>query len=412
MGFSGSTSKASSVVAAVCIVVYIAAVAFGAARIIIDIGERGNLAEREFFDLADRTTSSAVFQGFMSAAHQETIRSFFATSSILTGVIITGPGLEQGFERSPGSGIVWAGNSPRLRAGAGIPREPFFMPLWIDGQRNVTIQATYSFIDFGLFQIVLRDTLFAVMLALLIAFITLIIEFTNKKRLISFKTKTQSSPVSPIEDSPDELPRDFSSEPFLEPLAEEEMFAEAEKETRRAENLQEGDAGIPKGLYSPRSSIGWESYTQDRLDSELHRCSSFEQDLTFMVMEFEEHVPVYRQFADEAVNFFSMRDLIFEQGDNGISIILPNLSLEQGMAKAEEFQNRIAAKLPESFGGRDELRVGLTSRAGRIVDAKRLLLEAFSGLEKAMKERQSNIVAFKSDPEKYREFVKQNYRGS
>lgn len=388
MSFSGNTSKVSSVVAAVCILVYIAAIAFGATRIIVDIGERRNLAEREFFDLADRATSSAVFLGFMSGAYQETIRDFFATSSILLGVIITGSGHEHGFERYPGSGIVWAGASPRLRAGAGIPREPFFMPLRIEGQRNVTIQATYSFIDYGLFQAVLRDTLLAVMVALIIAFVTLLVEFTNKKKLVNFRIDQASRSSSPES-------------------MDNKMFSDAEAETENSASLPGGN---PLGLYSPKGNIGWESYTQDRLASELHRCSSFEQDLTFMVMEFSEAIPMYRQFADEAVSFFYMRDLIFEQGDKGISVILPNLSLEQGMAKAEEFHSRIIAKLPKSFEGRASLRIGLTSRAGRLVDAKRILLEAFSGLEKAIEDNQANVVAFKSDPEKYREFVRQSYR--
>jgi hypothetical protein len=382
MGVLRNPSKASSVVAAFCIFVYIMAIAFGATRIIVDMNERRNLAEEEFSALADRASSSAVFLGFMSGAYQETIRDFLGTSSTLLGIIITGPGNEHAFERHPGSGIVWAGSSPRFRAGAGFPREPFFMPLRIDGQRNVTIQAIYSLIDYNFFQRVLRDTLFAVLAALVIAFVTLFVEFGMKKKVVNYRAAAANIPVRP-------------------PHEENTMFTEDESAII---SLEEGS---PQGLYSPRGNIGWESYTYDRLASELHRCSASEQDLTLIIMEFRDTVPVYRQFADEAVSFFYMRDLIFEQGKNGISIILPNIGLTQGMTKSEEFRSRIIAKLPEFFEGRTDLCIGLTSRAGRLVEAKRLMLEASSALEKALEDNVSHVVAFKSDPDKYREFIKQ-----
>ena len=366
--------------AAVCILVYIAAVAFGAVRIIVDIGERRNLAEREFGDLADRASSSAVFTGFMSDAYQESIKDFLNTSSTLLGIIITSSGAEQAFEKRPGSGIVWTGNTPRFKIGIGISGEPLNLPLRIDGQRNVTLRAVYGYIDYRYFQRVLRDTLLAVLAALIVAFVTLLVELGAKKKTPQYRTgETSDSAVS---------------EGGLK--QDEQSFSAPAEE------------GSPQGLYTARGNIGWESYTHDRLYSELHRCASFEQDLTFLVMEFRDTLPFYRQFANEAVSFFQMRDLIFEQGHNGISIILPNLSLEKGMAKAEEFRGRVIDKLPQSFEGRSSLCIGLTSRAGRLVDAKRLMLEAFTALEKALADEVSHVVAFKSDPEKYREFIRQN----
>ena len=395
MDVSGNTSKASSVVAAICILVYIAAIAFGATRVIIDMGERRNQAEREFSDLSDRASSSAVFLGFMSEAYQETIRDFLNASSVLMGIIITSTGGEFAFERQPGSGIVWAGNSPRFRVGPGIPSEAFNMPLRIEGQRNVRIQANYSYIDYDLFQRVLRNTLMVVLGALLVAFVTLLVEMSGKRKAGRSRAGTSNWKARPVVQE------------------EDSMFAEVESEVLNEETTEENTKeGSPQGLYSPRGNVGWESYTQDRLASELHRCSSFEQDLTFLVMSFRGSLPVYRQFTDEAVSFFYMRDLIFEQGKDGISVILPNMGLEQGMSKSEEFRSRIIAKLPESFKGRADLCIGLTSRAGRLVDAKRLMLEAFSALEKALVDDVSRVVAFKSDPEKYREFIRQSSRNS
>ncbi|MDR0497701.1 MAG: hypothetical protein LBH42_08815 [Treponema sp.] len=374
MGVSEKASKISPIVAAVCIIVYAAAIAFGAVRIISSIGERRNLAEKEFYDLTDRASSSAVFLGFMSEAYQETIKDFIGTSRALLGIIITGSDGEYAFERYPGSGIVWAGNSPRFKIGAGIPSEPFYMPLRIEGQRNVTIQAVYGYIDYYLLQKVLRSSLLAVLSALVLAFLTLLVEFGFKNKAY-YKTTT------------DEL-----------------------KPARKPKEGPAGKGKNPQGLYSPKGNIGWESYTRDRLASELHRCSSFEQDLTFLIMEFRESIPVFRQFAEETVAFFTMRDLVFEKGEKGISVILPSMDLEQGIIKAEEFRSRIIAKLPESFDGRTGLCVGLSSRTGRLVEADRLILEASSALQRALADKSSHVIAFKSDPEKYREFIRQNGR--
>jgi hypothetical protein len=168
----------------------------------------------------------------------------------------------------------------------------------------------------------------------------------------------------------------------------------------------EGDDAQPQGLYSPRSSIGWEDYTNDRLDSELHRCATFEQDLVLLIIAYTEPGSSpdekYRHLADTAVDFFNLRDLIFERGDQGITVILPNADLDQGFAEAEDFHNHLAT----AFNASSDFRVGISSRAGRLVDAERLLKEAGEALNKAMHDPVSPIVAFKSDPEKYRAFIR------
>jgi hypothetical protein len=378
MGVSG---RVSSVVAAICIFIYIAAIAFGAVKVIWDLGERRNLAQMEFNDLTDRASSSAVFLGFMSEAYQETLRDFLAASKTLLGIIITGSGGEYAFERETGSGIVWAGDSPRFKTTPEFLGKPFFLPLRIDGQRNVTIQANYSYIDPHLLVSTLRNTLIAVLAALAIAFITLLIEYSMKSEA-----------------------KKFSSVP-----AEKTPGSKAERVPEA--NYDSPEAMKPKGLFTSRGNVGWESYTEDRLTSELHRCASFEQDLTLLCIKFRKDAEIinstlYRQFTDEAVRFFTMRDLIFELGDNGISVIIPSVNLEQGLAKSEEFRERIFSKLPESFEGRKDLCVGLSSRAGRLIEANRLILESSTALKKAMADPVSNVVAFKSDPEKYREFLK------
>ena len=379
MAVSGRTSKISSVIATLCIVIYIGAVAFGVVRVIVDIGERRNLANREFEALAARASSSAASLGFLSQAYQDTIRDFVGASQTLLGVIISSSNSHLAVERVPGTSIAWSGNAPRFRTGAGLASQPLFLPLPLEGQANASIEALYSSINNAFLIRVLRDTLLAVLAALAIAFITLIVELTQKTKC------------------------------HYHAGAQEEAAPQARARPRPPAAAREGE-GSPQGLFTPRGNIGWESYTRDRLASELHRCASFEQDLTFIAMEFKcgEKISdfVYQQFANEAVAFFTMRDLIFEKGEAGICIIIPSMDLEQGMAKSEEFRKRIEIKLPEAFEGRDKLYIGLSSRSGRLIEADRLMVEASTAVEKTQEDPVSYIVAFKSDPEKYRRFIK------
>ncbi|MDR0641743.1 MAG: hypothetical protein LBG07_04700, partial [Treponema sp.] len=53
-----------------------------------------------------------------------------------------------------------------------------------------------------------------------------------------------------------------------------------------------------------------------------------------------------------------------------------------------------------------DLRFGISSRSGRLIDAERIMLEAREALKRAAEDNASHIVAFKSDPEKYRQYVK------
>ena len=444
MSDSSRTVNISSIIAVICIAIYIMAIAFGAARIIESITERRNIAEREFYDISDRATSSSVFLGFMTEPYRETIRDSILMSETILAVIITGGDNEYAFERFQGSGIVWSRDSPRFKTGAGYPREPFTLFLRIDGQRNVSIKAIYSYIDYNAFVDTFKTTLLAVLIALSVAFVTLLIQMTLKRRAVYDKKADQeglsetgggdteeSSDFSKTEHETASLEADETGENDISidyDDFDENIATGKYKESDVSDGFDIPEISMdnpldaselpvttnedqnPQGLYTPNGNVGWESYTIDRLASELHRCSSFEQDLVFVTMEFGDDTDcdnkIIRQFSDEAVSFFTMRDLIFEKGKKGISVIIPNIDLETGLAKSEGFRSRVMNKLPPAFEGRTSLCIGLSSRSGRLVEANRLLFEAKTALEKALDDPDSPVIAFKSDLEKYREFIK------
>jgi len=356
------TSVISTVVAVLCIVIYAAAIVFGAVRIITNMGERPGLAVAEFDDLTDRAISSSVFLGFMSEEYQQAIRDYLNNSETLTGVIITGSEGDYAFERRPGDAIIWTNGVPRFKTGSGLSREPPLQkPITIEGRRNVTVQAVYSYVDYALLQKTLKDILMAVLAALVIAFLALLLEI-----FLSNKAK--------------------ASEPI--PAVKEPAWDEPEDSGDNDDTVIINTAG--------------------RLDSELQRAASFEQDLTFLALEWRDTDLInrrqYSQFMEEAAAFFKTRNLIFSKGDFGISVIVPDTTLDEGISKAEDFRRRIGDRLPE-LDGETGLCAGLSSRSDRIIDAERLMLEAYSALEKALMDPSSCVIAFRSDPEKYRKFI-------
>jgi GGDEF domain-containing protein len=173
-----------------------------------------------------------------------------------------------------------------------------------------------------------------------------------------------------------------------------------------------GRAAAPQGLFSPLSGLGWESYLEDRLDAELARSASFEQDLAFLMISYEglsPDRPAYALMATAIADFFSFKDLAFERGQDGFAVILPNLDADHALRMAEEFHKKASILLREEEGSRHAaalpLYMGLSARAGRLVEASRLLGEAAIALDRAKAEGDAKIVAFKPDPDKYRLYL-------
>ena len=429
----------SGVIAAACIVVYVIALVQAAVRIYISIDQRRTVAEQEFFDIADLASSAGAL-GFMNEPFVEAVNDALGASAALEGLIISGPNGEYAFEKERGKAINWVNNSPRFRNRFDFSGQSLYRPLRVEGQRNVNIQAVAGALDYRVLTGILKQTLILVLAALALAFFTLLIESLVGKpparsphpayRPEEDLGEEPPAPRQPSEDfePPPAAPEVKAAETAAVPLADETPDEEPkpapaaaippERETEpAAPPPQEAEPApavtrqkeTPRGLYSPHGNIGWEDYTADRLESELHRCAASEQDLALITLEFkkvrESDGDFYNRLAEEAVRYFTGRDLAFEKGQRGITLICPGIDLETGFEKCDAFHNRMMDKYPQVLQAKTELCLGLSSRAGRLIDAKRLLFEASEALERALADPVSHIVAFKSDPEKYRAFI-------
>ena len=384
-----NTSVFGSLIAALCIIIYLAALVQGSIRIYLSIEQSRATAEYEFSQIANLALSAGT-QGFMDDRFVQSMNGALAGSRTIEALIVTGPDGAQAFEKQTGHAISWVSNTPRFINRFGFSNQDFYRPLPIQNIHNANIKAVAAAFDYGEFSEILKETLLIILMGFALAFITMLLQLIVKKQ--PKREKVHVSAPEPVKKTPVKQQREevtIIPEPIiLEPAVREEETG-------------------PKGLYSSRSNIGWEEYTADRLDSELHRCSSTENDLTLVLLEFTNinNDADYRQSSEEAVSFFTSRDLHFEYGEYGIAIILPGMGLDASIAKSEKFYQRIIQKIPESKEDAFGLKMGLSSRSGRLINAERFMLEAKEALKRAKDDPGAVIIAFKSDPEKYRAFI-------
>jgi len=369
------SSCVGPIIAAVCIVIYLFALVQGAVRIYLSIDERKITAEQEFSNIADVALSAAT-AGFMNNRYINIINNVLSTSKSLEAVIITGPDGGNAFEKRPGYAIAWVNNAPRFKNKFYFINENLYKPLAIPDVRNANIKAAANAFDYGKFITIMKQTLLLILIGFAISFFTLLLQSLLGKG----------------------------------GLKSESVFVPTSKPVKTTVNKNETEttsSSEPKGLYSSRSGLGWEEYLIERLDSELHRSSASEKDLALLIMDFSDisEERVFRQAAEEAVAFFTSRDLIFEYGESGITVIIPGLGFDAAVTMAEKFYKRITERFPQSYTEAFGLCIGISTRSGRLCKANRLVLEASEALKKAKNDPKSTIIAFKSDPEKYRAFI-------
>ena len=104
------------------------------------------------------------------------------------------------------------------------------------------------------------------------------------------------------------------------------------------------------------------------------------------------------------LDFFKFRDFVFEYKKDGFAGILLNINLDQAMVLAEAMHTQLK-ELLESENIREKLAIGISTRSLRLLPGSRLITEANQALEKAFGETGLPIVAFRVNPDKYRQFV-------
>lgn len=169
---------------------------------------------------------------------------------------------------------------------------------------------------------------------------------------------------------------------------------------------------VPEGLFSPITGIGWEQYLEARLDAELERAASSEQDLALMILKVSSLVHtdlLARKISKVLTDMLRFKDMVFEFDKEGFAGILQNTNLDQAMRIADDLYAAIDSLLLEMESD-SRIAIGITTRTARLLPASRMIDEALSASRKAEEEQSLPIVAFRANPEKYRTFISETIR--
>lgn len=202
----------------------------------------------------------------------------------------------------------------------------------------------------------------------------------------------------------------YDEETFDENNETESLIDEPESEQQ--ENLEPKltEKEDPMGLFSSVTGFGWEQYLEPRLDSELIRATSSEQDVALFVINFsnlnKSSVGADRIFK-VLFEFFRFRDMIFEYKEDCFAGIMVNMELEKALDIAEELFIKLDWVIKES-NLNSKLGIGISTRTLRLVPGERLLSEAYQASIKALDEEVLPIVAFRVNAEQYKDYVAEN----
>jgi GGDEF domain-containing protein len=176
----------------------------------------------------------------------------------------------------------------------------------------------------------------------------------------------------------------------------------------KSEKSVVSDYSDPIEVFSTDTGFCHERDLATRLDNELSKAASAEYDLSLLLLQIEglNHSDEQMKFICTTLRqIYDFNDLIFEYKKDAFAIIFLNKNLDDAMKIAEKiFSAEQSILLKNNIS--NKLGLGISTRSIRIIPSSRLILEAQQALDKSYEETELPIVAFKVDPEKYRQCFK------
>jgi GGDEF domain-containing protein len=168
-----------------------------------------------------------------------------------------------------------------------------------------------------------------------------------------------------------------------------------------------GQEEASRALTSPRTGLVWAEYLEPRLKAELERAASSDQDLSLAHLRIDEpfadgRLPMaYAEIARLLTQSFPLHDLIFETGDDSYTLIMPDADVDAAVRPLEDLRKRLPGTPIE--GRTRTLSIGVSSRGGRLIDARVLREEADIALAKASREGGNQVIGFRADAARFRD---------
>ncbi|WP_461248413.1 hypothetical protein, partial [Treponema sp. R6D11] len=172
---AGETSVIGTVVAAICIVVYLFSLVQAAVRLYLSVDKQKIQADYDFQSLGN-IVSSAGTRDFMNDKFINSINDTLATSKTLEAVIVFGPSVEYAFEKQRGHVITWINNTPRFLNKFGVNTEGLYKSFPFESSFNVSIQAAARIFNYSEIGKILKETLIFILIGFTHAFFTMLLQ--------------------------------------------------------------------------------------------------------------------------------------------------------------------------------------------------------------------------------------------
>ena len=168
------------------------------------------------------------------------------------------------------------------------------------------------------------------------------------------------------------------------------------------------DEDIIPDPYSSVSGFMREPLLEHKLDIILNEAAASQDDVTLAIIQvanLEYNSETARSVYTILEHYFEHKENIFEYGEDCFAGIFIGKDTDESLAIAEQIYSDITAVINAAPEDNLYVLAGLSSRALRLIPSRRLVLEATEALRHAEKDPDSPIIAFRVDPEKYRQYI-------
>jgi len=158
---------------------------------------------------------------------------------------------------------------------------------------------------------------------------------------------------------------------------------------------------------APTADQGWRAYLEPRLEAELSRAQSSDLDLALARVRLDEpgadsRLPlVISEMTRLIRESFPLHDTIFESGEDSCVILIPDTEIDAAVHGLDDLRKKISATPLE--GRIRSVSIGVSTRAGRLIEGRTLLEEADVSLAKASREGGNQVIGFRADAARFRE---------
>ncbi|MCR5172387.1 MAG: hypothetical protein K6B73_05940 [Treponema sp.] len=245
-----------------------------------------------------------------------------------------------------------------------------------------------------------------------------VIKFNHKDSFDDNPFRTDNVAVESLSDNGpveedatvEELQEEISSPSDFLSNEEDTSLSFSDNEVYTAEEAEEQDTSDEEIQDKPiiTATISEEEALLPALEEELIHSASQEQDLSLIIVRI---AGIQNDNPDSAQaacikNCVNERGSAYRYGTDSYALLIKALKLDDALQDAESLLERLAASLRDQ--GLPAITIGISSRTERLISAERLLTEASEAQKHASDDMTSPIIAFRVNPEKYRNFILNN----